>query len=304
MKKVTIRLVGGLGNQLHCYAFGRAIAEQNHAMLEVDCESGYWNDPFHRQYLLDEFPSLHLNKKRLPLGRPGRVLFKCWLRIGAAAGRALPLPLRPVVVERRPARYQLDTHRTLYRAKPYFMGYWASYRYYQEIAQQLRRDLVPPRPINPAVLRTLEDIQSSPSCAIHWRSYAEEVGVSHTSLIGYYRTAVGLVEERHPGTRFFVFSDNPAVARNKLASLREQMVFVELKETVGNLQSLNDFYLMYSCDHAIIADSTFGWWAAWLSDKETKTIIAPLGLSPWGEDWLPPHWITVNADGTRIASRC
>ena len=303
MRKVTVRLVGGLGNQLCCYAFGRAIAEQNRAVLEVDCESGYWSDPLQRQYLLDDFPSLRVNKKRLPTGNLGRRLFKLRLKIGASASRALPLPLRFVVMEGRRKQYQEGIHRTLYRTQPYFVGYWASYRYYQDIAGQLRAELVPPRPRAPAVLCMLDNIRSSVSCGIHWRAYTEAVGESHASLIGYCRAAVSLIEQRHPGTRFFVFSDNHAAARSELGGLGGQMVFVELKEAVGNLQSLNDFYLMYSCNHAIIADSTFSWWAAWLSDKETKTIIAPSGLSPWGMDWLPPHWLAVSADGSRVVSR-
>lgn len=297
MKTCTVRLIGGVGNQLHCYAFGLAIAEQNGAVLEVDCDSGYWNDPYGRCFLLDRFPRVRCNKKVTPRDKPSRFFFKLMIKIGGLVSRALPLRLKLVVEEdRSDTRYQEDVHRAKYKSNPYFMGYWASYRYYEDIADRLRRDLRPPQPSNLAVLRMLKEIQSAKSCSIHWRSYAEEVGVKHPSLTEYYRKAFEVIEQLHPDIRFFVFSDNHSLARHLLGGLRQNLVFVELKEAEGDLQSLNDFYLMYACDHAIIGDSTFSWWSAWLSDTGPKKVVAPRGLSPWGDDWLPPHWIGIEIE--------
>jgi hypothetical protein len=50
---------------------------------------------------------------------------------------------------------------------------------------------------------------------------------------------------------------------------------------------------MNQCNYAIIADSTFSWWAAWLDEDDDKTVIAPKGLSPWGDDWTPDTWVTI-----------
>ena len=62
---------------------------------------------------------------------------------------------------------------------------------------------------------------------------------------------------------------------------------------------LIDFSLMRICDHNIIANSTFSWWAAWLNQNPNKIIIAP---KIWfGEayshinstDLIPNSWIII-----------
>ena len=88
-----------------------------------------------------------------------------------------------------------------------------------------------------------------------------------------------------------MFSDHLSSAREVLVGIDAELVFVE--ENIGSVvdAGLTDFYLMYSCDHAIVADSTFSWWAAWLSHFEGKVVVYPEDLSPWGDDWVPPGWV-------------
>ena len=62
---------------------------------------------------------------------------------------------------------------------------------------------------------------------------------------------------------------------------------------------LIDFTLMRMCDHNIIANSTFSWWAAWLNENPEKIVIVP---KLWfGEayshfnltDLIPNSWIII-----------
>ncbi len=295
MTYFTVRVVGGLGNQLHCYAFGRALAEQSNIDVRYDCESGYWADPYGREFLMDEFKGIRLTKAGRSSSGLGRRISKGLLKIASISSDFLPLEWKWVVQEPKPLRYRAEILRANYRFGSYFVGHWVSFRYCESIKAALQQELSLPVPKEDSVLSLLDEIDASNSCAIHWRSYAEEVGRTHDPLEGYYRKAVRCVMERYPDVRFFIFSDKPLLARKKFDWLVENSYFVQLPQAVGNRQSLNDFYLMRFCKHAIIGDSTFSWWAAWLDDRAGKTVIAPAGLSPWGRDWAPDEWIAIPA---------
>jgi hypothetical protein len=56
-----------------------------------------------------------------------------------------------------------------------------------------------------------------------------------------------------------------------------------------------DLRLMSLCRHHIIANSTFSWWGAWLSDSINKIVISPDRWFDHGQldmgDLLPENWL-------------
>jgi hypothetical protein len=58
-----------------------------------------------------------------------------------------------------------------------------------------------------------------------------------------------------------------------------------------------DFKAMQTCKYHIIANSSFSWWTAWLSERADKVVIAPQKWFNQGpsdtQDLLPKNWLTV-----------
>jgi hypothetical protein len=101
----------------------------------------------------------------------------------------------------------------------------------------------------------------------------------------YYAKALQVLFERVPAASLFVFGDDLEWARQNI-KLPAGSVFVDHNDSTRNI---DDLWLMTQCRHAIVANSSFSWWGAWLNGESGRTIIAP---GAWGyrgdaaADWL------------------
>jgi hypothetical protein len=80
-----------------------------------------------------------------------------------------------------------------------------------------------------------------------------------------------------PYKKLFVFSDS---------ELPSEFQFNNM-EVIKSGNDLEDMSIMASCEHNIISNSTFSWWAAWLNNNKNKKIIAP---SIWFGPSGPSNW--------------
>lgn len=92
------------------------------------------------------------------------------------------------------------------------------------------------------------------------------------------------------GQKFLVFSDD-------LKWCRENMTGFQFEFSPG-YNEFHDLSLMASCEHHIIANSTFSWWGAYLGHNPDKIVVSPSHLpGNWfghnrvdTRDLLPPEW--------------
>lgn len=99
----------------------------------------------------------------------------------------------------------------------------------------------------------------------------------------YYERAMAMF----PNEKFLVFSDDPEYCKERFKGENIQIM------EKGN--DVDDFNLLASCKHLIIANSSYSWWAAYLCPNEGKKIIAP---KQWFTDKetrtkLPESWIKI-----------
>lgn len=294
--KLIVRLVGGLGNQMFGYAAARRLAHVNGAELVIDDRSGFSRDlVYRRRYALKPFrlsARLATNWERLlPFERPRRALLE-------ATARRRPFAERRYIRQEGPA-FESRLLDVRLRGTTLMEGVWPSEDYFKDIGDRIRREFAIESPADPRNREVALAIEGSQSVALHVRWFKADAANTASNLdIGYYHRATEAIRSRLDGAHFFVFSDRPEAAAEKLG-LRGGSVTLVDHNTNDDAAHL-DLWLMSKCRHAVIANSTFSWWGAWLGDAADRMVIAPdperypaMGWS--SERFLPDRWTRLSS---------
>lgn len=294
MPEVIARILGGLGNQFFAYAAARRLALVNNAELVIDNLSGFrYDNQYKRNYQLDHFaiPCRKASSaERLePFNRIRRDFLRRW-------NQRLPFEKRGYIVQK-----SIDFDPRLLELRPtkriYLEGYWQSEDYFKDVEEQIRQDLRIIPPTDTANLACARRIRERTAVAVHLRFFDEpesaEKSKGNNVRGDYYERAVQIMQTQVEGAHFFLFSDHPKAARS-LISLPDELITL-VHHNQGDENAYADLWLMTQCQHFIIANSTFSWWAAWLAEYQGKIIIAPgfekrHGLMAWGFKGLLPDW--------------
>lgn len=302
---VTVCLMGGLGNQLFQYAFGRRLSLANTAKLYLDA-TAYRSDslPDHDKGIR-VFGLTHFNiagevigAETRTRGRPSgvrRKLKKVGQYLNRMADKRKPYFLRSEIVEPAEYHFRFDHrlyHRTI-NGPVSVRGYWQSPCYFSAIESVLRKELTIRCEMDAVSARLAMLIKGTCSVAVHVRhgdnanAVAAELGVLPEE---YYAIAIRDIGRDVANPHFFVFSDDMAWAR-QVVTAADGITYVEQKV---NTNSHEDLRLMTLCQHHIIANSTFGWWGAWLGKKDGQIVYAPRryyqNIDRPNPDLYPVNW--------------
>ncbi|MFN8379623.1 MAG: alpha-1,2-fucosyltransferase [Anaerolineae bacterium] len=277
---IFVQLLGGLGNQMFQYAAGRALAERHRVPLRMDLrqfeDRRSTNTP--RRYALAPFS---INASVASSSELIANTLQRWLRI-ASVLRERGHAFNPQLTNAGP--------RTL------LVGYWQSERYFSAIAPIIRREFTVRSLPSAKDASLLIEMGQSHAVSVHVRrgDYVSNAAANafHGLMpLNYYHEAATHILRNDPDARFYVFSDDPAWAREYL-NLPGKTTIVDHH---GPDDGHEDLRLMRACQHHIIANSSFSWWGAWLSERPGKQVIAPRqwfrDLSIDTSDLCPPEWI-------------
>ncbi len=289
---IVVRITGGLGNQMFQYACGRALAEQKRTELLLDI-SAYRTHQLHN-YGLDAFQSekvqapWYLTKGSHVWSALRRVRFRPehYLRLLGIRwlGEGGDLRYRPQILDVQGSAY-LD-------------GYWQSEQYFNNCEEIIRNDfsLRPPLLEHLQVRRRGLGIGQRITVSMHLRrgDYVSNklANATHGALgEDYYQRALKHMLDRLGGDlNLLVFSDDIEWARLNL-HFPVSTTYVDANANFPQL----DLYLMASCDHHIIANSSFSWWGAWLNRSREKKVVAPKqwfrSTSHCSDDICPSTWV-------------
>jgi hypothetical protein len=158
----------------------------------------------------------------------------------------------------------------------YLDGWWQDERYFLEIRSILLDELELRSPVTGRDAGLLRRIRDGVSVSVHVRrgDYVSNPAsrAFHGLLdVAYYEAALGRLAELSgtSGLGVFVFSDDIEWCRENLR-LGSAATFVDS----GN-SGAEDMRLMKNCRHHVVANSSFSWWGAWLSDHPEKIVVAP-----------------------------
>jgi hypothetical protein len=306
---IVTKLHGGLGNQMFQYAFGRALAAKLHTDLKLDVS--FYTERKRPEELKDFWRSFKLSnfqikaqlatdadlagtRDRWRHGRIRRLVRGVASRVmpGRTFGYKLNMSL------------QYDPAWTSLPDDTYVEGYWQSPNYFAGVEADLHREFQFVDPELPKFGRAYLDERGRgkrPIIAAHVRRGDLAVGanaggarITHGPPVepGYVHEAMKRFE---PESLFLVFSDS---ARD-LDWCRENLYAPNIDFAAGH-NDLQDFAIMQQCDHFIMSNSTFSWWAAWICQNPDKRVIAPRNwfypdVAPPAalNDLIPSSWIFV-----------
>ena len=175
----------------------------------------------------------------------------------------------------------------------YFCGLFESSKYFNDYRDVILKEFTPKYQELPKNKKMYEAISKSNSVCITIRRgdfLSNENKKSHyVCTPEYFDKAIKKICQLINNPTFFVFSDDIDWVKNNMSFPGK--VFYE----DGTDPVWEKLRLMYSCKHFIISNSTFSWWAQYLSRNDKKIVIAP---SRWkntyqNDDIYEDNWILI-----------
>jgi len=292
---IIVKLMGGLGNQMFQYAFGKYLATKNNTDLKLDTSFLLDRTPQKKHFVfrdydlsifnIDEQFSTTKEVNKLA-GRTGNTVLDNKLNKLLNTKKS---HIKDMSMEFNSAHLDIEDN-------TYIEGYWQSEKYFQEITHQLKNNFFTfKNPLTEKSVSLLNKIEKSNAVCINIRRGDFVTNSFHGAMgVDYYNEAEKILLQKHENLEFFIFSDDIEWCKNNL-NFSVPTTFIG-HEYAGH--KFQDYLrLMSACKHFIIPNSSFAWWAVWFSSNIKKTVIAPkiwINNPPNPVDHLiPKDWIRI-----------
>ncbi|MCX2717836.1 alpha-1,2-fucosyltransferase [Helicobacter sp. MIT 21-1697] len=318
---LVVRIWGGLGNQMFGYAFAKAL--EHFTQDEVICECSFFltnkhtkdtPQPTIRNLELSSFAlslplNLHFDSKAFFASYDS--LFKLYRIYKNFIPKAYRRCGYRYAYEETPSLLsQVFYNPSSFPHYAYFYGYFHNLAYFAHITHQIRQDFTLLTPLSEINQKYKSLIKATPNATfVHIRrgDYLLKQN-EHFVRLGksYYERAFVTLKQIYPNAHLFIFSNDISYCKahfTKESTSNEHISTQGLEFSLieGNDEgsAAQEMELMRSCENAIIANSTFSWWAAYLIENPHKIVIAPsvfLGTAnPLHQSSLilPKEWIAL-----------
>ncbi len=284
---ITCKLQGGLGNQL--FQIFTTIAYS----LEHSC------------------PFIFLNQFQLNTGNNGETIrYSYWTTFLKALQPFLRDNIFDFELYKEPSFSYNKLINNLGKSNnTVLLGYFQSYKYFEKYKATIVRLLKMPSLKQDLLVKLKEqNINFNNTISMHFRIGDYKLLPEHYIIlpIDYYRNALlHILNNTNNNTNtviYFCELSELTEVNNMISILKNEFVNVEFITFVNKqLTDWEELLLMSCCQHNIIANSSFSWWGAYLSNNPTQITCYPckwfgplLANKNNTSDLFPPNWSCIS----------
>jgi hypothetical protein len=257
-KEITAHLMGGLGNVLFIVATCFALSKKYKVKLRFYCNANVWRDgkrrmiQFYKMFEKFDIDCVNNRKSGITFREPHFFYDS-------------------ITIDRR-------NHSCIY-------GYFQSYKYFDAYKSEFIKMLHNPYKdeVDHLLTELLKQIAASNDCRPSSKKIQElefvSIHVRRTDYLAlsdiylnlgttYYEEAISNFSKEK--SIFLIFSDD-------VEFIQKEPLFQNLvnKHIVTNQDDEYCFWLMSACDHNIIANSSYSWWASYINSNRNKLVMCP-----------------------------
>jgi len=296
---IVVKMKGGLGNQMFQYALGRELQRRNRSELYLDLT-----------WLLDRFPRTGVVYRDYDLDifaiQPRFTLLS-----EVARRRSLPLVLMYGSVYLSRLRDRIGLQRRVIEGRPgltpekllelkgdlYVDGYWQSPRYFAGSESTLRQAFRVHEPLLSISRPVAGLIAETDSICLDVRRTDYVTVPTASNMHGfvgteYYDRGIAFIAPQLKTPHIFITSDDIEWC---VANFHFDYPTTFLGPEHNGYKVGNKLALMSRCKHFLIPNSSFAWWAAWLSPSPEKIVVCPRNWfrdpTVCASDLIPEGWI-------------
>ena len=277
--KSTIYLQGGLGNQLFQYVLGRNLAICHQI-------------PINFSPLLLKLP-LDVTRRQLEITELiGKSITKNLVMDFSSLSGNRIFKSNRIITDKN---FDLDFIKRN-RNKCDIVGFFQTYTFIDEIWDQLKEELIQFLRLDKEILIKDDYLAMHLRLGDYLRS--KKTNKFHgLSAPSYFLEAAKCLRKTTELSNFLVVTDSPNEARDYLKSLKDLGFTFEIVKN----NHFDDLKIIYQSRGSVLSNSSFSWWAGFLSWRTRQTpIIVP---TPWYTDFkkepmnlIPQSWVKINRE--------
>ena len=311
--KLIIKISNGFGNQMFLYATSYAFSKKKKYKLLLDTKTGIDSlkkiddkkkfKHYQPKFELDIFDlSANIADDRLCLyGLYGYIKKKIFIFLDKFLQKKRII--KEIKDSYKKTTFNNSFLKNQFNSNVYIDGYFESEKYFNEYRDDLLKEFTFKNKIN-CNLKFLDLINSSNAVSIAVRRdrYSEfesdnlnKVKIDKTLHFeklqyNYINRSINYFKKEIKQPKFFLFSDNFDGLKDFFSETDD---FVFVNSHLHN-KTVEDFFLMYSCKHFIVAPTSFHWWSAWINNNHNKICVRPKDINPSNNsDFWPDSWISI-----------